>query len=200
MVYGLLPGQYANTLGAIHKDLVAHEGGVVLLDHGREVFQELPYGRFEIVGDVPVEATDPEVAVVHAHAGDHLEDLEDLLALPVRVEVRRQSADVEQAGTEEEQVTGDPVQFGEDDPDALGPFGHLGVHELLDRQDVGEVVAKAVQVIHPVGVGDALLVGAVLHGLLETGVQVTYLRLDRNDPFAVEVDDEAQDAVCGGVL
>ncbi len=61
-------------------------------------------------------------------------------------------------------------------------------------------MSETVQIIHPVRVGHALLIGAVLHRFLETGVQVADLRDDFDDAFAVQIDDEPQNAVRRGVL
>ena len=55
-------------------------------------------------------------------------------------------------------------------------------------------------VVDPRRVRDGLPPGLRLHVLLEAGVQVADDRADARDRLAVEVDDEAQDAVRGRVV
>jgi hypothetical protein len=146
------------------------------------------------------EAAHPEVPVVHAHARDHLEQVEDLFALAHGVEEERQRPHVEDAGAQEQQVARDPVELDQDDAGALRPFGNLGREQLLGGEHVGELVPEAMGVVHAVRVRDGLLVRAVLHRLLEAAVQVPDLRREPRDPLAVEVHDEAQHAVRARVL
>jgi hypothetical protein len=154
----------------------------------------------EALRHVLVEPADAEVAEVHAHAGDRLEDVEQLLALAHGVEEQRQRPHVEDAGAEEDEVAGDAVELGEDHAHALRALGHPCAHELLGAEHVGQVVSEGVDVVHPVRVRDDLLVRAVLHRLLEAGVEVADHGADAGDALAVEVDHEAQHAVGAGVL
>ena len=56
-------------------------------------------------------AADPDVRVVHAQAGDHLEDAQDLLALAEAVQHHRDRAQLEAGGGQPHQVAGDAVQL-----------------------------------------------------------------------------------------
>ena len=67
--------------------------------------------------------------------------------------------------------------------------------QLLDREDVDELVVLVRDVVDPRGVGDPLPVRLRLHVLLEPRVEVADDRLDPGDVLAVEVDDQAEDAV-----
>ena len=72
--------------------------------------------------------------------------------------------------------------------------------ELLDREDEGELVDLEREVVDPLRVRDRLPPRLLLHVLLEARVEVADDGLDALDPFAVQLHDEAEDAVRGGVV
>ena len=72
--------------------------------------------------------------------------------------------------------------------------------QLLDREHEDEPVVLVRDVVDPLRVGDALPPRLLLHRLLEAGVQVADHGGDAGDVLAVEVDDEPEDAVRGGVV
>ena len=59
---------------------------------------------------------------------------------------------------------------------------------------------EGVQIVHPVGISNTLLIGAVFHRLFEAGVQIADLRDDTGDAFAVHVYDQSQHTVGARVL
>ena len=78
--------------------------------------------------------------------------------------------------------------------------GHLDAEELLDGEDVQELVRVERDVVDPRRVRDGLPPRLVLHVLLEAGVEIPDDRADAGDRLAVEVDDEAEDAVRRGMV
>jgi hypothetical protein len=72
--------------------------------------------------------------------------------------------------------------------------------QLLDRHHVSEVVAERIEVIHPVGDDDALLILLVLKELLHPRVEIADVRRGFDDHLAVEHELETQHAVRRRVL
>ena len=58
---------------------------------------------------------------MHPPAGDHLDDVEDLLPVGERVENRRHGPDIGGKGAEPDQMAGDAEQLGQHDPDVRWP-------------------------------------------------------------------------------
>ena len=77
---------------------------------------------------------------------------------------------------------------------------HVELEQLLDREHEGELVDLEGDVVDPLRVRDALPPGLALHRLLEAGVEVADHGRDPRHVLAVEVDDEPQHAVRGGVV
>ncbi len=73
--------------------------------------------------------------------------------------------------------------------------GDLEPEELLDRQDEDELVVLEADIVDALRVRDRLPPRLVLHRLLEAGVEVADHCLGADDALALEVDDQAQDAV-----
>ncbi len=86
------------------------------------------------------------------------------------------------------------------DADDLGAGRDLDAHEPLDGDGVAQVVAHGGEVVGAVGVGQEVLVPDGLALLLEAGVQVAEVGVGGDDGLAVELDDDAQHAVGGGVV
>ena len=68
-----------------------------------------------------------------------------------------------------------------------------------DGQREPEVVEERRQVVHPIRVRDALLIGVALEVLLESRVEVADVRTALAHHLAVEVEHQAQHPVGGGV-
>ena len=81
---------------------------------------------------------------------------------------------------------------------ALG--GGSTPEELLDREHEGELVDLEGEVVDPLRVRDGLPPRLLLHVLLEARVEVADDRLDALDALAVQLDDQPEDAVRGGVV
>ena len=140
--------------------------------------------------------------MVHPQAGDRLEDPQDLFPLPEPDRHHRRRTEFVTAGADRDEVGGDPVEFHEQHPDEGGPFGDVlgDSQRLLHREAVGGFLEERGGVVHPGAEGDALGPGAVLHVLLDPGVQEADASARFGDGFAVDLEHDPQDPVGGGVL
>ena len=113
---------------------------------------------------------------------------------------RGQAAQVEGHPAHEHDVAHDPVELAGEDPDVLGPPRHLDVEELLERHDRRPLHEQRAHVLERVGVADRLVVVGVLAQLLDAAVEVAEDRIEVDDPLAVDLEHDPQDAVGRGVL
>ena len=164
--------------------------------------QELADLVDRLVRHVLRHAARPDVRVVHPQAGDHLEDVEDVLPLAEAVQHHRDRAQLHAGGGQPDQVRGDPVELHHQHPDGVGPLGDLvgDAEQLLHRQAVRRLVEDRRQVVHPGHERGALGPVAVLEVLLDAGVQVADDRAGLGDRLALELQDQPQHAVRGRVL
>jgi hypothetical protein len=123
-------------------------------------------------GDVLEDAADLDVARVHALAGGHLEQVEDLLAVAEAVPEHRDRAEVERARPEPHEVGHDAVELEVDHAQVLRARRDLEVEQRLDRPAERHRVEVVREVVHPLDDRDDLPVGLVLGGLLDAGVDV----------------------------
>ena len=137
---------------------------------------------------------------MHAGAADRLDDREGALAVAEHVEDRRKGSHVPGEGAVPDEVADDAEQLAQHDPDHLHPIRHFDAGQLLDGQHVGEVVHHAAQVVDAVGVGDVGVPGLALAHLLGAAVVVADVGHGVDDLLAVQLEDDAQDAVRAGVL
>ena len=140
--------------------------------------------------------------VVHAQAGHHLEQPQDLLAVAEAVGHRGERAHLEAAGRERDEVRGDALELERDDADQLGARRDVvdDAEQLLDGEDVARLVGDAREVVHARHERDGLGPGAVLEVLLDAGVQVADAAAGLGDRLALQLEDEAQHAVRRRVL
>ena len=72
-------------------------------------------------------------------------------------------------------------------------------HEFFYGAGVGYVISKRGEVIETIGVGHKLVVVHVLRDLFVTTMQVTDVGLGFLNDFPIQLENEAQDTVGGGV-
>ena len=68
----------------------------------------------------------------------------------------------------------------------LGPLRHRDAGQGLHRHDIGQVVGRPGQVVHPVGVGDELVPGLAFADLFHPPVVVADVHVQPGDLFAVQ--------------
>ncbi len=172
--------------------------GQVIVQPGDEVTQ---LGQ-PVLGQVVGHAAGADVVVVHAQAGERLEEVEDHFALTEADRHHGQRADLHAAGADGDQVGGDPAQFHDQHAQLVGALGDLvfDAQQALDRQTVGGLIEQRRHVVHAGHEGAALNPAAVLHGLLDASVEEADGRTDLDHGLAVTLQLQAKDAVGGGVL
>ena len=177
------------------------EGGVLreALLHQRDEVADLVEGAG---GHVLRDAAGADERVVHPQAGDQLEQVEHELTLAEADRHHGQGADLHATGGDAHQVGGDPVELHQQDAHHRGLLGDvvLDVEQPLDAQHVGRLVVERAQVVHPGAERDALHPGAELHVLLDAGVQVADPAPGLGHRLALELEDQPEHAVGGGVL
>ena len=92
------------------------------------------------------------------------------------------------------------VELAQQRPHPARLLGDLHFEQLLDRQDEDELVVLEGEVVDPRRVRDPLPPRLVLHVLLEAGVEVADHGAQSDDLLAVQVDDEPEDPVGGGMV
>lgn len=90
--------------------------------------------------------------------------------------------------------------LAEQGSDPLGSLGNLNVQELLDGQTEALLVGHHGDVVQTVKVGQRLQICLVLNQLLGTTVQQTDMRVGTDDLFTVQLENQTQHTVGGGVL
>ena len=148
------------------------------------------------------DAAGADERVVHAQAGDQLEEVEHHLALAEADRHHGERADLHATGGDADQVARDAVELHEQHPHDLGLLGDvvLDVEEPLDAEAVGRLVVERREVVHPGAERDALHPGAELHVLLDAGVQVADAAAGLGDRLALELEDQPEHAVGRRVL
>ena len=196
---GILLGDDADVLGAVDEDRVAGEQVGDLVEGDREAVQEGTEHCGELLGQVADLSADAGVARGESGPGQELAEVVDLLALSEGVEEDGDRPDVHGAGPETEEVGRDAGHLAADDADRLASGREFPTHQFFDSQGVGDVVGEGGEVVESVRVGDELVVLHVLGDLLVAAMQVADHRLGLHDQLAVEVEDDLEDPVRGGV-
>ena len=83
---------------------------------------------------------------------------------------------------------------------ARSGISSVDAEQPLDAEAVGRLVEERREVVHPGAERDALRPGAVLHVLLDAGVQVADAAAGLGDRLAVELEDQPEHAVRRRVL
>lgn len=94
----------------------------------------------------------------------------------------------------------DTGQLAEQGPDELGTLGNLNVQQLLNSKRETLLIGHHGDVIKTVEVRQSLEVGLVLDQLLSTTVQQTDVRVGANNFLAIELENQTQHTVSGGML
>jgi len=144
---------------------------------------------------------DAHIVVGKPLPADHLEEVEDLLALPPHIEQRgERGPHLVHHKAHRQQVVADAHELSHDHAQVFCSLGDGDLRQLLHRDDIGHVVGHRGDVVQPVGEGDVLGIGAAFCQLLYAAVQVSEDGLKVNDHLAVQGDPHAEHPVGGGVL
>jgi len=192
-----------DALGAVDEDAVLVQQLFHVLHRlGQRVVDELVDHPLEhrLVGQVHVEPPHPRPGGMEALAGHELDDVVDRLALVEAVQEGGEGAKIQAGGSDAKQVRLDAPQFTGDGAQHLAARRELDAHQPLRSAVPGEFVVDGAGVVHAVDDGDVLVVIKMFTQFLEAGVEVADVRRAAEDAFTVELEDESQGGVGGGVL
>jgi hypothetical protein len=82
----------------------------------------------------------------------------------------------------------------------LSAAGYFDAQKLLRRQDKSMLLVHRRNVIKPIEISDRLGIGFVLDQLFSASMEQSNMRIDALYDLAIKFQDEAQNAVCRGVL
>src|SRR5262249_54021159 len=105
-------GQVADLRRPLDEDVVPRQERVGFLDAWLEVVEELLAAVDPAIRKIIMHAADGDVAVSQAGATDLLEQIEDHLALPERVQEGAECPQVEAVRSHRDQVAGNAVELG----------------------------------------------------------------------------------------
>ena len=166
----------------------------------RVVFIAVRVSLIQPHGKVVLQPADAVEVGVETSTGRRLDQVEDVLAVAKPVERGRERADLQAHLAEEQEERGDAAQLGEDRADVLRTRRCLDSEELLGGVDERHLVRKARQPVDAIDERGDLRVGAELGELLVAAVHVPDHRVGRDDPFAIEADDDPERSVGRRVL
>ena len=189
--HGIVKADRADALEAGFEYRVVLEKIVVLLHAAGHPGQEITHRLFP---------ADTEPGGMHPAAGDHLDDVEDLLPVGKHIEDRRHGAHIGGIGAVPDEVAGDAEQFGQHDPDHNCPIRYLDIAEPFDGGQIGQIILDACQVIDPIGIGDKLVPVLPFADLFGRAVVIADVGIHIDDLFAFQLQYKADDAVGTGVL
>src|SRR6185369_12886452 len=109
-------------------------------------------------------------------------------------------AEIERVRAEPDEMRRNALQLAHQNANRLRAFRNLEAEQFLAGHAVGEVVAERIEIVHPVGDHDALLILFVLEELFHAGVEIADVRRRLDHHFAVEHEFETQHAVRRRVL
>ena len=93
-------------------------------------------------------------AGMHPPAGDHLDDIEDLLPISEHIKDRGHGSYVGRKGAEPDQMTGNTEKFRQHNPDNSCPLRHGDAAEPFDTGHIGQIVLHPGQIVDSIGVRD----------------------------------------------
>ena len=98
------------------------------------------------------------------------------------------------------EVRRDTLKFAHQHSDGLRAFRDLQLQKLLNGHHVSKVVTERIEVVHPIGDYDSLLILLIFKELLHARVEIANVRRGLDHHFAIEHQLEAQHTVCRRVL
>src|SRR5262249_4776938 len=143
---------------------------------------------------------DPEIVRVHAGARGPLVENHELFALLKSPERRSQGADIQRLGGDVEEMGEQPADLAEQHPYQLAALRHRYLEQLFCREAECMLLIHWRDVVEPVEIGQRLQVVLILDELLRAAMEQPDMRVDALDHLAVELENETQHAVRGGML
>ena len=154
----------------------------------------------KIAVDVPDDASKAAVGIGETRTAHAIQKVQNLFPIVEGVKERRKPTEVHDIGAEPEEMAGNAIEFRTDDPDVLGTKWRLDPGELLHGEHEAMVVEHPGQVIHPAGVGQKLLIGAVLTHLFMAAMPVADDRVGLDDEFSIQIEQYPEHPVSARML
>jgi len=173
---------------------------VVLVELARKNVEERLHGLRETARQVFAQAADADVTRKHPEPGEHLVQVQQLLAFAEAVQHHRDGAHVHRVRAEPHQVARDALQLRDHHADPGDSVWHLEADQFLDREAVREAVGLRPQIVHALDERHDLLPLLLFRGFFDARVQEPDRRLGRHDVLAIEFQHQPQHAVRAGML
>ena len=154
----------------------------------------------DAVVEIVQHAADPRVAGMEPIARHLFIDVVNLLSQVERVEKRGEGPQVERGGAGAEQVIADPRQLGDDHANVLAARRQLDIQQLFDGMVPGHLVHRRADVVLAVDDRHVLVEVEVFAQFLEPGMEIADVGRGLDDPLAVELENQPQRRVRGGML
>jgi len=200
VVEGFVAGNHTDTLGPSQQQPVFVEEDLTLVQGSRESVAEVsnPFGP--ALRHIRHHPADPGRGSRDPGAGVGLVKRIDPLSFLEGIEERSERPHIHGEGAEPEEMAEDPVQLHHDDPGELAALRHLNPHHGFHAHDMGAVVDEGRQIIHPVRQRDDLVPRPVLGKLFERGMEVSDVGRAFDHRLPVQLADEPEYPMSGGVL
>src|SRR5688572_2939944 len=195
-VDSIFSGDEADALRSTLEDLVAAEQRVKLCDRRKKTIEKLFAPVLESGRKVHHQSADTKIGWRESSTGGGLDQVHYLLAFAEAVEEDGHRANIERVRAEPHEVRGDALNLAHQNANRLCALRNFEAKQLFTRHYVSEVVAERIEIIHPVGDDDPLLVLLVLEQLLHARVEIADVRGCFDHHLAVEHEFQTQHAVC----
>src|ERR1019366_6307297 len=145
-------------------------------------------------------AAGPEIIGVHSGPGRAFVEDHQLLALLESPHWRRQGADIHGLRRDTEKMRENPPDFAKQNAQQLAAARDFKAEQFFNRKAESMFLIHRRDIIEPVEIRHILQIGARLHQLFGAAMKETNMRIDTLDDFAVEFEDQPQDAMRGRML
>ncbi len=154
----------------------------------------------ELVGNVLMHTAGAEIGRVHARAARPLIKHHQLFALFKAPEWRGERADIHRLRGDVEEVVQNAADLGEEHADKLAPDRNVNADQPFHGQRERVFLVHRRDIVEPVEIRHGLQIGLVLDQLFGAAMQQADVRIDPLDHLAIELQNEAQNAVSRRML
>mmetsp|Transcript_18312 Transcript_18312/g.29274 ORF Transcript_18312/g.29274 Transcript_18312/m.29274 type:complete len:384 (-) Transcript_18312:3287-4438(-) len=200
IVLNVVFSHHANIGVALFKDAVFGQKPVNIVQHGGEFMGPLFDVVDQIVGQVLMHATGPEIGCVQARTAGPFIENHQLFTLFKAPQRRGQCAHIKGLRGHVQNVVQNPANLAKEHPDQGRTAGHFDARQLFDGQTPSMFLVHRRHVIEPVKVRQVLQIRPAFHQLFGATVQETNMRVTAFHNLAVQFKDKAQNPVRRRVL
>ena len=194
---GVFLGNHADAFHAVDKNAVPGDEAVHLFEHLARFLERLEGFFLKAFGQVGFHAAHARVRNRDAGARDVLHQFVEIFARLDHVKKHGESAHFHGGGAHAGEVVGHARDFAHDHADILGALRDVDAEKFFNGRGVAEIVDKRRDVIEPVGVRHHLPVTALLGHFFKRAVEKTDFHVGIHHGFAVQLEQDAHNAVHG---